>query len=77
MEAQANPVSDVLPFPERVTLDIKKLAQWLVDARDLGFSEGMMEANASDISRLEAMVERSSIYEAQVRLYVAMIRAAK
>lgn len=67
----------VLPFPERVTLDIKKLAQWLADARDLGFSEGMLEANASDISRLEAMVERSAIYETQVRLYVAMIRAGK
>lgn len=45
-------MSDVLPFPERVTLDIKKLAQWLADARDLGFSEGMMEANASDNQRM-------------------------
>jgi len=70
-------MSDVLPFPERVTLDIKKLAQWLADARDLGFSEGMLEANASDISRLEAMVERNGMYETQVRLYMAMIRAGK
>ena len=77
MEAYASPMSDVLPFPERVTLDIKKLAEWLADARDLGFSEGMLEANASDISRLEAMVERSASYETQVRLYVAMIRAGK
>lgn len=70
-------MNDVLPFPERVTLDIKKLAQWLADARDLGFSEGMLEANASDISRLEAMVERNGMYETQVRLYMAMIRAGK
>jgi hypothetical protein len=70
-------MSDVLPFPERVTLDIKKLAQWLADARDLGFSEGMLEANASDIMRLEAMVERNGMYETQVRLYMAMIRAGK
>jgi|JI10StandDraft_1071094.scaffolds.fasta_scaffold117127_4 hypothetical protein len=70
-------MSDVLPFPERVTLDIKKLAQWLADARDLGFSEGMLEANASDISRMEAMVERNGMYETQVRLYMAMIRAGK
>ena len=77
MEAKASPMSDVLPFPERVTLDIKKLAQWLADARDLGFSEGMLEANASDISRMEAMVERNGMYETQVRLYMAMIRAGK
>lgn len=77
MEAEASPMSDVLPFPERVTLDIKKLAQWLADARDLGFSEGMLEANASDISRMEAMVERNGMYETQVRLYMAMIRAGK
>ncbi len=77
MEAQASQMSDVLPFPERVTLDIKKLAQWLADARDLGFSEGMLEANASDISRMEAMVERNGMYETQVRLYMAMIRAGK
>jgi len=70
-------MNDVLPFPERVTLDIKKLAQWLADARDLGFSEGMLEANASDISRMEAMVERNGMYETQVRLYMAMIRAGK
>jgi hypothetical protein len=70
-------MSDVLPFHERVTLDIKKLAQWLADARDLGFSEGMLEANASDISRMEAMVERNGMYETQVRLYMAMIRAGK
>ena len=70
-------MNDVLPFPERVTLDIKKLAQWLADARDLGFSEGMLEANASDISRLEAMVERNGMSETQVRLYMAMIRAGK
>jgi len=77
VEAEASPMSDVLPFPERVTLDIKKLAQWLADARDLGFSEGMLEANASDISRMEAMVERNGMYETQVRLYMAMIRAGK
>lgn len=77
MEAEAGSMSDVLPFPERVTLDIKKLAQWLADARDLGFSEGMMEAHASDNQRMEAMIERNGMYETQVRLYMAMIRAGK
>lgn len=70
-------MSDILPFPERCTLDIKRIAEWLADARDLGFSEGMLEANASDISRMEAMVERNGMYETQVRLYMAMIRAGK
>jgi len=70
-------MSDVLPFPPRVTVEIEKLARWLADARDLGFSEGMLEANASDISRMEAMVERNGMYETQVRLYMAMIRAGK
>lgn len=77
MEADRRAMSDVLPFPERVTIDIKRIAEWLADARDLGFSEGMLEANASDISRMSAMAERSAIYETQVRLYVAMIRAGK
>ena len=70
-------MSDVLPFPERVTFNITQLAEWLAEARDLGFSEGMMEANASDNQRMEAMIGRSALHETQVRLYVAMIRAGK
>lgn len=70
-------MSDILPFPERCTLDIKRIAEWLADARDLGFSEGMLEANASDNQRMEAMIERSNLRATQIRLYVAMIRAGK
>jgi len=70
-------MSDVLPFPERVTLNITKLAEWLADARDLGFSEGMLETGASDNQRMEAMLERAAMYETLVRLYMAMIRAGK
>ena len=70
-------MSDVLPFPTRVTVEVEKLAEWLASVHDLGFSEGMMEADAPDIQRMEAMARRAKLYPTLVRLYMAMIRASK
>lgn len=70
-------MSNVTALPERVTVSVEKLAQWLAEAKDTGFAEGMLEAGASDVQRWEAMLERSQMHPIVVRFYAAQIRLGK
>ncbi len=70
-------MSDVLPFPKRITVDVTKLAELLADARDLGFAEGMLEAGASDVQRWEAMLTRAQERGTLVRHYAAQLGLPK
>jgi len=70
-------MSNVTSLPERVTVSIEKLAEWLAEAKDTGFAEGMLEAGASDVQRWEAMLGRSKMHALLVRHYAAQIRLGK
>ena len=70
-------MADILALPERITVSVEKLAEWLAEAKDAGFAEGLLEAGASDIQRWEAMLERSQLHPILVRFYAAQIRLDK
>lgn len=70
-------ITNVATLPERMTFKVEDLAQWLAEARDAGFAEGMLEAGACDTQRWEAMLKRSQLHPILTRFYAAQIRLRK